>query len=199
MSIRQWGCPLCGDFHRTVFHSYPSRTYRGPDGELCRLRVVTILCAKEREAGRPYTRRMLPEHLIPRSPLWSDRLVGLLEAGRDREKNFLDETCAALGCVDPRTARKHVRALGAAAQAKVAVIAGLDAEAPDRAQDLTIPPDLGHFALLAVFWERFLASRRSRSGTMAAETLRPLLWLGPGFQTWAVFNRSCIPIVVPPG
>lgn len=194
-----WGCPLCGEFHRVKFHSYPSRTCDSPNGERLRQKVVTILCTKEREAGRTYTRRMLPEHIIPRSPLRSDGLVRLLESGRDRGPGFLDEACAALGCVDPRTARKHIRALTDAAQAKLAVIARLDAETAAPGADSPFPPDIHLFALLALFWKRFLAAHRTRSGTMAAEALRPLLWLGPGFQGFAVFNRSCIPIAASPG
>jgi hypothetical protein len=133
---------------------------------------------------------MLPEHLIPRSPLRSAKLAELLEG--ERKPGLTEDACEVLGCIDPRTARKHIRALCAAVDAKLPVIAELSASAPGPAP--AFPPGTNPFVILALLWDRFLETARGLSGSKVSESLRPLLWLGPGFQTFRLFNRSCIPI-----
>jgi hypothetical protein len=154
------------------------------------IRVVAILCRALRGTGQPYTKRILPEHLIPRSPLWSGKLVGLFK--EEPGAGSTDAACEALGCIDPRTARKHIHALCAAVDAKLPVLAELNASAPDPAP--AFPPGMNPFVILALLWDRFLATERGLSGSTVSEALRPLLWLGPGLQTFRLFNRSCIPI-----
>jgi hypothetical protein len=180
------------------FHSYPLRWSVGNDGKRSRSRVVTIICRAIRWTGRPYTQRILPEHLIPRSPFSSEGLVKLLEGGRDRDPGFTDAACEALGCVDPRTARKHLRFVRAAVEAKLPVLTELLASAPGPSEGQYFPPGTNPFAILCLLWDKFLKSAQELSGSLVAFSLRPLLWLGPGLELWRCFNRSCIPIPVPP-
>jgi hypothetical protein len=140
----------------------------------------------------------LPEHLIPRSPFWSDHLVKLLGKEQDNSSALTDAACEALGCIDPRTARKHLRHARAACDAKLPVLAGLLAAAPGQVDGPAFPPGTNPFVILCLLWERFLRTARELSGSLAAASLAPLLWLGPGFETWRQFNRSCIPITMPP-
>lgn len=191
MAMALWGCPLCGEHHELLFHSYPYRSSSGIDGER-RLRVATILCPALRGTGQQYTKRILPEHLIPRSPLWSAGLVKLLEG--DRDSGFTDAACAALCCIDPRTARKHIKALDSAVDAKLPILAEMVAAAPCQSESPAFPPGTNPFVILKLLWDRFLATARGLSGSRISEALRPLLWLGPGLQTFRLFNRSCIPI-----
>ena len=104
-----------------------------------------------------------------------------------------EAACEALGCIDPRTARKHIRALVVAVEAKLPILAELVALAPG--PTVAFFPGTNPFVILALLWERFLATVQGLSGTSVSETLLPLLWLGPGFQTFRLFNRSCIPIL----
>jgi len=157
------------------------------------IRVVTILCRALRGTGRPYTKRVLPEHLIPRSPLLSAKLVELLERGT--KPGLTEDACEALGCIDPRTARKHIRTLCAAVDAKLPILAELSASAPDPAP--AFPPGTNPFVILALLWDRFLTTAQGLSGSTVSEALRPLLWIGPGLHTFRLFNRSCIPIPGP--
>jgi hypothetical protein len=140
----------------------------------------------------------LPEHLIPRSPFWSEGLVKLLERGRDGYPGFTEAACAALGCLDPRTARKHVRYVRAAVEAKLAVLAELLASAPGPSEGPAFPPGTNPYVILCLLWDKFLKAALKLSGSFAAYSLKPLLWLGPGIETWRRFNRSCIPIGEPP-
>lgn len=116
--------------------------------------------------------------------------MDLLKGERGPEST--DAACAALGCIDPRTARKHIRALGAAVDEKLPILAELSASAPGLAP--TFPPGANVFVILGLLWDCLLTTVRGISGSYVADSLRPLLWLGPGFQTFAIFNRSCIPI-----
>jgi hypothetical protein len=168
----------------------------GSDGVRSILRVATIICRASQETGQQYTKRILPEHLIPRSPFWSEGLVKLLERGRG--PGFTEAACAALGCLDPRTARKHVRYVCAAVEAKLTVLAELLASAPGPCEGLSFPPGTNPFAILCLLWEEFLKAAQELSGSLAALALKPLLWLGPGLESWRRFNRSCIPIAQPP-
>lgn len=188
--MTRWGCPLCGKSHELEFHSYPRRWSSGSDGERRHIRVVAILCRSLRGTGQPYTKRILPEHLIPRSPLWSEKLVDLLK--QELCANSTEAACAALGCVDPRTARKHIRAVGAAVDAKLPILAELSASASGSTP--AFPPGTNAFVILGLLWDCFLKTARLLSGSQIADSLRPLLWLGPGFQSFRLFNRSCIPI-----
>lgn len=158
------------------------------------IRVVAILCRVLRGTGQPYTKRILPEHLIPRSPLWSGKLVELLEG--DMVARSTEAACAALGCFDPRTARKHIRALGDTVTAKLPILAELSASAPGSPP--AFPPGTNAFVILGLLWNQFLRTARGLSGSQVADSLRPLLWLGPGFESWRHFNRSCIPIADAP-
>jgi hypothetical protein len=141
---------------------------------------------------------MLPEHLIPYSPLWSKELVKLLEEEREQDPGFTDMACEALGCIDPRTARKHIRALNAAVDAKLPALAELNAFAPSSSDGSTFPPGMNPFVILCLLWDKFLQTAQERSGSLVALSLRSLLWLGPGFESWKFFNRSCIPIPASP-
>lgn len=178
-----------------MFHSYPLRSAIESDGDCRWFFAATILCRPSRKAGRPYTKRILPEHLIWRSPLWSEKLVKLLEEEPDAGS---EAACVALGCVDPRTARKHIRAVSAAAGAKLPLLAELIASSPNQSDSPTHVPGTNLFALLGLLWKDFLVLEREMSGSIAATALRPLLWLGPGLEYFRLFNRSCIPIPLSP-
>ncbi len=170
----------------------------GSDGVRSSRRVATIICRASRGTGRPYTKRILPEHLIPRSPFWNEGLVKLLERGRDGCPGFTHAACAALGCLDPRTARKHIRFVCAAVEAKLPVLAELLAFAPGPCKGPAFPPGTNPCVTLRLLWEEFLKATQELSGSLVALPLKPLLWLGPGLESWRRFNRSCIPIAQPP-
>jgi hypothetical protein len=128
--------------------------------------------------------------------LWSDKLVELLEA--ELGVGSTEAACAALGCIDPRTARKHVRTIRAVVDAKLPILAELLASAPGPSEGQTFPPGTNPFVILRRLWDRYLKAAQERSGSVVSAALRFLLWLGPGFESFRLFNRSCIPIAQAP-
>jgi hypothetical protein len=192
--VGQFGCPLCGEYHEITFHSFPLRWSVGRDGTRSHSRVATLICPALRGTGMPYTKRILPEHLIWRSPHWSTVLVLLLEQGREGERGFIDAACDALGCIDPRTARKHILGIRAAVDAKLPILAEQVASAPGLPEGQIFPPGTNAFTILRILWDRFLSVLRARYGSYVALIFKAFLWLGPGLETWRIFNRSCIPL-----
>jgi hypothetical protein len=152
-------------------------------------RVTTINCRASRGTGRPYTKMILPEHLVPRSPFWSQGLVNLLERGRDGEPGFTNTACEALGCVDPRTARKHIRYVSAAEKPSFLPTQSCSPPIPfvqrsglsSRHQSVPDPVPA---------WDKFLKNTQELYGSLVVLSLRPLLWLGLGLESWRRLNRS---------
>ncbi len=91
-----------------VIHSYPSRSYRDPWSlKNVWIRIVVVICARAKVLEKQYTKRLLPDFLIPGSRMRLDKVV---EAGLRKEGgSSLEECCRILGCIDLRTARMHLK------------------------------------------------------------------------------------------
>jgi len=50
------------------------------------------------------------------------------------------------------------------------------------------------FLILCMLWDTFLKNAQELSGSLVALSLRPLLWLGPGLESWRPSIGRCIPI-----
>jgi hypothetical protein len=103
-------CLLCGTIHSMVVLSYPGRKWRSPeDGLDHKIRIICIICAIAREQGKQYTKRLLPEFLRPYCRIRLDLdleyyTVNYIDSG----KYDWEDACAFLGCIDTRTARRHL-------------------------------------------------------------------------------------------
>lgn len=97
-----------------MIHSYPSRSYRDPESlEDVWIPIVVVICAQAKDLGLQYTKRLLPDFLIPFARM---RLDAVVEAGRRKEEgSTLEECCRILGCIDLRTARMHLERIEEAA------------------------------------------------------------------------------------
>lgn len=96
--------------HPARIHGYPARKVRNPvTGENDQIRVISLWCEASRLAGRPYTIRILPDFLIPRSVIRLDLLIEAAEA--PGENLSIDQLCLHLGCIDPRTVRRRLATL----------------------------------------------------------------------------------------
>ena len=96
--------------HPPRIHGYPARKVRNPQsGENDQIRVISLWCETSRLKEKPYTVRILPDYLIPRSVI---RLDLLLEAAAAPKGNLTtDQLCLHLGCIDPRTVRRRLASL----------------------------------------------------------------------------------------
>ena len=94
--------------HGLHIHGYVDRSYRDRDsGEDEQIEIIVIRCPIAREDGKQYTRRLLPEFLIPRCRIRLDHVVEASALGSEDRRT--ERVCRLLGCIDPRTARRHLR------------------------------------------------------------------------------------------
>jgi hypothetical protein len=86
------------------------RKYRDRErGENATIIIPVIMYPVARSEGTQYTKRLLPEFLIPHSVI---RLGYLLEASSLPKKNRTETAvCDLIGCLDRRTARHQMRRL----------------------------------------------------------------------------------------
>lgn len=115
-------CGLCGKVHPLNIHSYPLRSYRDPEsGEDEWIKILVCYCEETKTLGLQYTRRLLPDFLIPMARMRLDKVVA---AGREKENgSTLEKCCRIIGCSDPRTARMHLKRLEEAAKAVALTLA----------------------------------------------------------------------------
>ncbi len=63
-----------------------------------------MICKRAKKLGKQYTRRLLPDFLLPYRVIRSDKT---LEAQQE-DPGELEKVCSILGCIDFRTARKYL-------------------------------------------------------------------------------------------
>lgn len=97
------------------------------------IQVIVIKCARSRAAGGQYTKRLLPDFLIPYSPVRLDRV---LEAEHERKVNSasIADCSYIMGCIELRTVRKHFKRLRAVAAAVALQLSEYLAHAPQYAR-----------------------------------------------------------------
>ena len=100
-------CLLCGQMHRLHVHDYLGRLVRSAEGENQEILIVSIICYEAKRRGRQYTKRMLPEFVIPECNIRLDRVLKLVQARSVRSVDS-DEACRMLGAMDERTVRRHL-------------------------------------------------------------------------------------------
>lgn len=159
---------------------------------------MTIICTALKGTGNQYTKRILPPHLIPRSPFSSAVLIELLEENRGTENSLIEKVCMELNCIDARTAKKHLQFVRETIARKHAALARIIASSPNPAANYAFPPELNSLDILALLWNTVLALTKELSGTIASLSLEGVLWISPGFEGWKNFNRSCMLQTVPP-
>ncbi len=102
---RYFPCPLCGTTHPLRIHSYPKRYYRDPlTGENVRIRIITIICMTAKNDSKPYTKRLLPDFLLPGRVIRSDKVMEALKSNENSRS--MERVCEILGCIDFRTGGK---------------------------------------------------------------------------------------------
>ena len=138
--------------------------------------MVSIFCVGAKAAGNPYTKRLLPDFLIPRCLI---RLDYLVESARDdRCAGDVEARCRILGCVDARTADKHRRRFRTALETVVVELAQRRAMRPELGELPDADPETPLFAQLNALWmSEGEAALRAGAGKVAL-SLRQILQAG---------------------
>lgn len=171
--------------HPGRIHGYVERKYRERGScENSSIIIVVILCVVARTRGTQYTKRLLPDVLIPRSVI---RLDYLLSAVRlPEEERSTERVCELIGCLDPRTARDRIRRLGSAISEVSLDLARLRAATPELGDIPESSPDTPPQARMVRLYEAHsLAHERAGAGsfTPALPSLRHLLQTAMGKRT----------------
>ena len=165
---------MCGDVHRLRVHAYPYRRVRNRERQKNEaIRVVVIRCENARAAGRPYTMRLLPDFLIPRCVIRLDDLEETYDAKRSGEPN--DRLCGILGCLDDRTARRHLKRYEEALEAVALRLAERRAMSPELGELPQINPDTPSVDWLERLWRAERVASQRRGDSLPTMGLRYLL------------------------
>jgi len=98
---------LCNKIHPLKVHAYPYRCYRNSEtGDNDRIRIIVIICEAARSLEKQYTKRLLPDFIVPNGVIRSDKVLDTLQDKSDPLS--IDDLCFLLGCVDSRTARRFI-------------------------------------------------------------------------------------------
>lgn len=103
-------CLLCNRIHPLKIQAYPRRSFRDQEtGDNEWIRIIVVICEIARKPGKKYTKRLLPDFLVPHGVIRSDKV---LEAIEDESGTInIDNVCSKLGCIDPRTAKRYLNRL----------------------------------------------------------------------------------------
>lgn len=158
-----------------MIHSYPSRSYRDPESlEDVWIPVVVIICIQEKDLGKQYTKRLLPDFLIPFTRMRLDMVV---EAGRRKESgSTLEECCRIIGCNDLRTVRMHLKRLEKGAKEVALTLAERQAAAVHLHENLDVLRPLAPLErLFTLFRRQEEAQLRGGGRSLHAGELRHML------------------------
>ena len=164
-------------------HGYPQRCYREREsGENLRIRVIAIYCSQAHAAGMPYTKRLLPDFLIPRCVIRLDHLAQAAE--EVHPGTGVEKTCRILGCIDARTAHTHLRRFEQAVAAVALQLAERRAMAPQLGElPHTSPQSLPLARLQVLYRSEREAALRAGADTVPSslrQMLQAALWKPPG-------------------
>lgn len=101
-------CPLCGEVHGLRIHAVLWRKVRSPErGENTAIVIIAIICGRAKEAGKQYSKRILPPFVIPRCQIGREGVMGYLGRLPDGRVEYA-VGLQMLGARDIRTIRRHI-------------------------------------------------------------------------------------------
>lgn len=184
---------MCGEIHALHIHSYPWRSYRDPEsGDTKWIRIVVLMCSTAKAYGRQYTKRLLPDFLIPYARIRLDRVM---EAAREKEAGADLECCSRIiGCIGLDTARRHLQQFEEAAAEVALLLAEGHAASPHLHENLQ---EVRPLTILERLEEQYLAEKEMhlRGGTInrllsLRQLLQTALWKKAGKKSTSCLSRS---------
>lgn len=177
-------CSLCGAIHPGRIHGYVSRSYRVRERlENTRIVIPVIICSRARDQEKQYTKRLLPDFLVPRSVI---RLDHLMEAGAlAPEERSSDRICEILGCIDSRTARRRLSDLNDAIRRASLRLACRRSTSPELGALPTSTPDTSRMVRLLVLYQaeedaQYRAGSDAATLPSPAAILQAVMWQHSG-------------------
>ena len=113
---------MCALVHAVKLHQNRiRRLVRDPEtGDNEEILICAICCQRSREQGGQYSKRILPEFVIPEANIRMDRVLVCLQRFGTAGKLDYEAACRILGTVSLRTVDRHMGAARQMAQAAVA-------------------------------------------------------------------------------
>lgn len=140
--------------------------------------VPVILCLVARAGKRQYTKRLLPEFLIPHSVI---RLDNLLEAAELPESERGETAfCELIGCLDPRTARRQLRRLASAIEEVSLDLTRWRAATPELGELPEISPRTPPGERLTILFDSAIRASERAGNLPALPAIRQLLQAAMG-------------------
>jgi len=145
--------------------------------------------------GWQYTKRCLPDFLVPGCVIRLDATLSAIEAGTDTPA-LIEAACGLMGCADDRTVKRHVALASASVRLASLRMSEISAASPETAIKPDISPDTGAgetFKLLLAAMVLSLARKGHRGRTPTELGLVHDFWRREGTpksSTCVYRNRS---------
>ena len=153
-----------------------------------------ILCEKAKAAGTQYTKRLLPDWLIPYSPVRLDSLL-LAEKSRREQHTSLEECCEIIGCQEPRTVAKHLARLSSEALSAALKIAREIAHVPQLSPLPAVTPEVAPIPRLTIYHQSLRQVWRAAGNLHGMPSMEKLIQT----EQWKLFGKISISCTVPTG
>lgn len=158
------------------------------------IQVVVIFCERAKAAGRQYTKRLLPDWVIPYSPIRLDALLRAEQARREQRAS-LEQCCQIIGCQEPQTVAKHLKRLTQATMDAALQIAREIAHAPQFSSLPPVNPELAPVPRLQQYCQSLSRVWAGAGKPHGAPEVRKLIQT----ELWKLFGNLSITCTVPAG
>jgi hypothetical protein len=181
---------LCGAIHPVKFISYPVRNVRSPDdGKDHTITILCLFCFTAKQQGKQYTKRILPEFLRPYCRIRLDLSISFYAENYSASGNYnYEKACTFLGCIDKRTARRHIGDIHIAVPEINLTIKEMLVHKPGFYQAEDTAPDTPPIALLDCLLEQVREYNIRLYGNIPALDLLP--YSIPGIVHWWFCGRD---------
>ena len=136
--------------------------------------MVCVICVIAQAQGLQYTKRILPDFLVPGCVIRLDATIAAVEAGIGTPE-LLDEGCSLMGCIDERTIKRHVVLATASIQRANLHLRETMAWGPETWESPVLPPDVGALETLRRLLGVFLLGLARRGREERRPTERALV------------------------
>ena len=135
--------------------------------------MIQILCPDAKEQGKIYTKRLLPDFLIPYGVIRADNVV---EATKDEGNISIEQICRVLGCVDFRTARKYIERFDNTVTVISIALAQKLSEYPKENLIPSFHPEVSSLSYSHVLIERFRNLQDYIHGSRSLSSIYTFCW-----------------------